>query len=1167
MTPDNTGYPPPAQPPQTDTGQGPEKLREKVILVSCFDGIGSAAVILKELVETVTLHLAWEIDEDCISVLKARHEDVMVRGDVLKDDPLEVARIIQRHDPGTECLVVFAAAPPCPDFSRIKENTPGSKGEEGQKFTAYCTFVQQIEKNIPHKKVGYLVENVVMQKTEADFFSERLNCEAVVADAQDFGLVNRPRLWWTRVDWSTTRNSPMTGERLKWSKTQKYYRLHMDAPLQESSELDLGGLRLHPQVTSHVKRMPCFTTPAPSEAGRSPPKKLRGRVDPEQRTRWLNDGRTFAPWQYTPEALMHSEDGTMTVPTPEVKEQLHMLPKGYTAVSSVSDRARHRMMANGWHLGSARFMMMLVLHAMVMTSTASPVPTPSQTALQQMAAIVKPMTPMLGPGRWSKEPACVAQASNMWEHWSIALTAAHPMQRPPHLEPGLQQCIQVQSIIGGSLPRMRAEIVDEINQMAEEQCEATAAWWKSLPPHIAMVYYDQEHAQVSQIPLLIQLLDMFQMPGLDELAEDLCQGFQVTGVLHQGAGWLPRADGRYDFPVNPETFRKHNRHYTEAKLRKRQVDPEWQTMLSELKTELQRGRMSGPNQAPSWWPTSTVGIDDMPTIPLPDNDISTSFCFSVKQTDKIRRCEDFRRSGHNATVMAHYTPHHHDIKTFTDLALAQTNANTKALVWAQDLNGAYRQFPVRNPSDCYCVLMTPKGPILMQHHAMTFGTVSSVWNFNRAADGLTFLSRRLLATSLGHYVDDFIGVEADTIVLSGFEQFTRLMRILGLRMKERKALPPRATQKVLGINMHVACDKVILAPHPDRCAKAKATMNKALQDNKMTQDEAHRLAGKLIFLTSTLFGQLGRAALQPLYARAHGLSDDSHIGQLNRPLRAALQTLIGLLEEVKPREIPRSLDRPHIILYSDAYFVLDGQRVSPGSASVPRQWHKTRCHTYENGWGCVIHFAGSTFFSAGRIPAWIIKKFCTRKAYIYFLEVIAQFLGMLMCRSLPSTLLTSFIDNTSGFFALRKGYCKDPAICNMIALVWRVIAHKGWHVHLEWVQSNLNISDAVSRQSFSDMQDIGATWIEMDTDSLYRILQRTAVDSSYAHGDALNDILALRSPLLHCSHTGGVGSWAPVWGERGTSCDSRLAELESVTKHPMAVEKQSSSRTQQSSSK
>ena len=47
VTPDSTGYPPPSQPPTAERGQVFQKLDEEVILVSCFDGIGSAALILK----------------------------------------------------------------------------------------------------------------------------------------------------------------------------------------------------------------------------------------------------------------------------------------------------------------------------------------------------------------------------------------------------------------------------------------------------------------------------------------------------------------------------------------------------------------------------------------------------------------------------------------------------------------------------------------------------------------------------------------------------------------------------------------------------------------------------------------------------------------------------------------------------------------------------------------------------------------------------------------------------------------------------------------------------------------------------------------------------------------------------------------------------------------
>ncbi len=102
------------------------------------------------------------------------------------------------------------------------------------------------------------------------------------------------------------------------------------------------------------------------------------------------------------------------------------------------------------------------------------------------------------------------------------------------------------------------------------------------------------------------------------------------------------------------------------------------------------------------------------------------------------------------------------------------------MAWTQDLAGAYRQFPVRYPDDCYVAITTPKGVYLFRHHALAFGAVASVWAFNRCGDALTFLAQRALFCTVGHYVDDFIGLEAGDTVQSSFEAFTEMFRTLGL---------------------------------------------------------------------------------------------------------------------------------------------------------------------------------------------------------------------------------------------------------------------------------------------------------------------------------------------------------------------------------------------------
>ena len=360
-------------------------------------------------------------------------------------------------------------------------------------------------------------------------------------------------------------------------------------------------------------------------------------------------------------------------------------------------------------------------------------------------------------------------------------------------------------------------------------------------------------------------------------------------------------------------------------------------------------------------------------------------------------------------------------------------------------------------------------------------------------------------------MDDFVSVEPESIVHSGYEQFTRLARILGLRMKESKALPPDSCQKVLGIQMKLSSEAVTLHPHPNRCHKVIELMETSLRENKLTCDQAQRLAGKLIFMASTMFGQIGKAALRPIYARSHGLSDIDKASQLNGPLRTALPTMISLISEVQPRVIPREVSQKMLILYTDAFFNMHGQEMSPDQGRVPQKWSQKRCPTYQNGWGCVWHFRGETRYAAGQIPEAVLRRFCSRRAFIYFLELVTQLIGFVATMHYDATLILSFIDNTSGFFALQKGFCKDGPICNMIALMWRLLSALNWNLQLEWVSSGNNLADQVSRYKFHEMEMLQAEQITGDLSGLFAILMRVAIDADYAHGDALEHLLALKS--------------------------------------------------------
>ena len=857
----------------------------------------------------------WPWGYSCCSTTFAPHHHA-------DDDPEDIAQLIRDYDPQGTKLVLMVSAPPCPDFSPIKgDDAPGSSGQEGQKFMKFCNFARSVEERLPDKNFGYLVENVILQdKAEADLFAKTMDCNVIAVDAADYGLINRPRLWWSRIAWSRIKQHPFTGHPLRWSKMHGFPRLHIDEPMQEESQLDLGGYRLHRTVSDHTHRVPCLTTPAPTDAGRSAPKKLKGRIHPETKSRWLRDQRRFAPWQYSAEALLHGSNGEMVVPGPEIKEQLHQLPCGYTAVDGVSDRARHRLLANGWHAGVARLMLFLVVVQLCQHAKAGIPPQPKMSTIKWILQELAGSPGHIGPGNWSSSPSCMPPASSMWEHWHLSADAIHPLLQEAQLDPGMKQALSFQQRWRHCLAELRQTAVDEIETLVEAHADDTQRWWNSLPPHIQQVYYNPDFEQVTQIPLFLDLLEMFGFPDLPNLREDLQQGFAMTGELHPGSGWNPRTDEKYSWPIDQDSFVKMNHHYTHSKLLQGRPDPFWTVMLDELYEERRLGRLSGPFVQPSWWPCMSVGFEGEDLLPLPQDQITVSFCFSVQQQDKVRRCEDFRRSGHNATVAVNDSPPHDDVDKFIQLAKAYSSLGFCSEVWSQDLSGAYRQFPVRNPDDCYCAILTEKGPMLFKHHALSFGAVASVWSFNRCADALTFLSRRLLAVTVGHYVDDFIGVEEEHTVMSGFEQFTRLFRLLGLRMKEKKALAPSPSHKILGVQMTLAQHQAVLAPHPDRISKMQNLLKECLRSNQMTSEMAHSISGKLTFLCSTMFGQLGKAAMKPIYGRSHGLQVEGHSDQLNTPLRQGLSTLLSILAHLQPRLIPFGTTGRTTCLYTDAYF-------------------------------------------------------------------------------------------------------------------------------------------------------------------------------------------------------------------------------------------------------
>jgi hypothetical protein len=343
------------------------------------------------------------------------------------------------------------------------------------------------------------------------------------------------------------------------------------------------------------------------------------------------------------------------------------------------------------------------------------------------------------------------------------------------------------------------------------------------------------------------------------------------------------------------------------------------------------GRIEGPYQAPAKWHTKAVDPHggDPPRarglLPAPADDACyCAIAFPIEQTSpngelKIRRGEDWRRSHHNRLARTYDKPVHYTIDHHVEAVHATFKTGLPEPVsWGQDHEGAYRQLPARPLHCMFVLLITDAGPTLWRHRVTMFGSKAAVWAYNRFADAIMHLSRTILLCSTLHYVDDFTAIEARPLAASGFAAFEDLSGLLGVVLKQTKRQPPTVSRETLGVVFKITDTEVLVQPKPSRRTKLLMVIRTALEVGVLSGSDADKHYGKLNFYNTAVFGNIGRAALRPLYRRANFGGR-----QLTVDIKAALNSILHVLSYAPPRRVPvgeHEQFRP--VLYADAFFEL-----------------------------------------------------------------------------------------------------------------------------------------------------------------------------------------------------------------------------------------------------
>ena len=174
------------------------------------------------------------------------------------------------------------AGPPCPDYSTIRgDAAPGTEGPEGQKFVKWCEWLNNFEDELGFRII-ILVENVCMKPEWATQFDAWLHASHVVADAEDWQIIRRPRFWWTRITWpsgplaTTSPSSSSSSPQLTWKNANGAARLGVNnVKPPDLSNYCFKGQKFPKAVIDRQTTMPCLTTPAPTDERRSAPKKRK----------------------------------------------------------------------------------------------------------------------------------------------------------------------------------------------------------------------------------------------------------------------------------------------------------------------------------------------------------------------------------------------------------------------------------------------------------------------------------------------------------------------------------------------------------------------------------------------------------------------------------------------------------------------------------------------------------------------------------------------------------------------------------------------------------------------------------------------------------------------------------------------------------------------------
>ena len=382
-----------------------------------------------------------------------------------------------------------------------------------------------------------------------------------------------------------------------------------------------------------------------------------------------------------------------------------------------------------------------------------------------------------------------------------------------------------------------------------------------------------------------------------------------------------------------------------------------------------------------------------------------------------------------------------------------------------DLVDAYRYVPVAECDNPFSItaVYCPKTHqwMFMQLMGHAFGLGAAVNNFNRRPSFLVAVARRTLGIVTSAYFDDFGVVDFAVSQGRAIGHLSGLLHRMGVpeSLDKRFGMAPMRIYlgQVLSTFRMPEEGTFVVDTKPGQRDELAMEAIRIAEAEEVSRTDANKLRGKAGWVGAATHGRCGRFALQVLTKYQYSKSTSTKVSPEDCE---TLRVFAEVARRIPCKEIRllQIVTRP-MVVYSDASFE---PGVQPRLGLVVCDWHN---RLTPRGYSSLI----SDSFLEGLIQ---------RKSQILACEAVAVPQALVQLRQVfYGRDVTWYIDNEAACSSMIRGSSRPEDVGLIAGVAHLLMMTLGCRVWFEWIDSDSNIADGLSRAGLMDEWTVAQDWI------------------------------------------------------------------------------------------